>query len=232
MEIEKRDVGNRLPNLDPNKRYLKKYWPIIKNELGKHYRKKSSHPLTLTFAVGGAGAEKHYGESILASLGPKIRKHEIRLNLIAGTRPEIYEYFRNAVTKHHLEQELDQYINIQFSLHKKGHFEEFNKLLHTTDILWTKPSELSFYTALGLPIIIAPPLGKHEEYNRDWLVHRGTGYSQDRPDACVEWLYDWLDKGFLAEAAWEGYLETPKYGTYNIEKLVFSKDKECPRCRF
>ena len=53
-------------------------------------------------------------------------------------------------------------IRILYNQDKNEYFRQFNELLHDTDILWTKPSEMSFYCGLGLPIIIAPPIGPHE----------------------------------------------------------------------
>ena len=34
-------------------------------------------------------------------------------------------------------------------------------MLRETDVLWTKPSELCFYPALGIPLIMSAPLGAH-----------------------------------------------------------------------
>mgnify|MGYP006200480153 CR=1 FL=1 len=45
-----------------------------------------------------------------------------------------------------------------------------------------KPSEMSFYSGLGLPCIIAPPVGAHERYNRRWLREQGVGLKQRRLD--------------------------------------------------
>jgi len=97
LEILKQDLGHRLPNLDPNKIYLTRYKETIKKQLGRYYKTKSNHPLTLTYVVGGAGAEKEIAESILRSLRNKIKKHEIRINLVAGTRLEIEQYFRSII---------------------------------------------------------------------------------------------------------------------------------------
>ena len=36
-----------------------------------------------------------------------------------------------------------------------SYYEAMNALLARTDVLWTKPSELTFYAALGLPIVRA-----------------------------------------------------------------------------
>lgn len=225
LKILKKDLGERLPNLDPEKIYLSKYKEVIKKELGRCYRKKSNHPLTLTFTVGGAGAEKEIGTFILESLKQKIKQHKIRINLIAGTRLEVKQYFENIIKELNLNKEINSYINILCTLDKKSHFKEFNELLHTTDILWTKPSELSFYSALGLPIIIAPPLGAHETRNQEWLIKMGSGITQENPAYTDEWLFDWLEKGSLVKTAWAGFMEAPKYGTYNIEDVIFSKNK-------
>ncbi len=231
-EVIKKDLGERMANLDPNKIYIKRYKETIKAQLGKNFRNKSNHTLTLTFAIGGAGAQKEIGEKIIKSLKKKIKKHKVRLNIIVGTRLELNQYFLNIIKKAGLENEHGKYINLICELSKKSYFESFNEILHETDILWTKPSELSFYTGLGLPIIIAPPLGSHEIFNEKWLVTMGSGIKQEDPRYVNEWLFEWLDKGILAEAAWEGFQEAPSYGTYNIEKIIFSKNKKSVKLKY
>ncbi|MFH1408500.1 MAG: hypothetical protein ABIH34_01200 [Nanoarchaeota archaeon] len=226
MSILKRDLGYRLPNLDPKKIYLSRYRDLIRKELGGFYKTKSNHPLTLTYTVGGAGAQMAIGDALLYSLQHRIRKHQIRVNLVAGTRPDVSHHFTTVVEHLKLGHELDHYINIMYAPKKKDHFARFNALLHETDILWTKPSELVFYVALGIPLIIAPPLGAHEITNAQWLIRMGSGIQQEDPHYVNEWLFEWLDRGLFAEAAFEGFIEAPKYGTYNIEKVLFSKNKK------
>ena len=92
--------------------------------------------------------------------------------------------------------------------------------MHTNDILWTKPSEISFYAGLGLPIIIAPPVGAHERFNKEWLEHAGAGLVQGKPEYLEDWLSYLLEDGRLAEAAWHGFTKAPATGTYEIEKTV------------
>jgi hypothetical protein len=119
-------------------------------------------------------------------------------------------------------------VKIIYDPTKYEYLKEFNDVLRKTDILWTKPSELSFYAGAGLPIIIAPPLGAHEKYNRRWLLMNGAGFDQNNPVQVNEWLADWLKGGILAEAAMNGFINTPKLGTFNIEELIFSGRKPDP----
>jgi hypothetical protein len=96
------------------------------------------------------------------------------------------------------------------------YYQAFNALLRTTDILWTKPSELSFYAALGLALVLAKPVGSHERFNRRWLREQGVALKQDSPKFVDHWLEEWLNDGTLAAAAWTGYLRLPKHGTFRI----------------
>jgi hypothetical protein len=174
----------------------------------------------LTFTVGGAGAQRELGGQIIKSLAGKIRQGLIRVNLVAGVHHKVNEYFKKAIAKNNLTKALGKNICILFEINKEKYFERFNCCLRKTDILWTKPSELSFYCALGLPIIIAPPIGSQEKFNQRWLVNLGAGSRQEDPRYVDQWLFDWINSGFLAEAASQGFLEAPKMGTFNIEKIL------------
>jgi hypothetical protein len=221
LQILKHDLAQRLNNLDPKGRF----WAIHRVEV-EHYLlpencvKRSNRALTLTFAVGGAGAQKEIGGKILKSLITKIKMKEIRLNLVAGLRDDVKEYFKRAIREHGLEEEDGLGINVIHYSNREKYFHRFNSLLRTTDILWTKPSELSFYSALGIPIIIAPPLGSHEHWNKKWLLQHRAGFPQDDPEHCSEWLFDLLNDGLIAQAAWDGFLNGRKCGTFKIEELL------------
>ena len=96
----------------------------------------------------------------------------------------------------------------------------FSQAMRSTDILWTKPSELSFYCGLGLPIIMSPPIGAQEVFNRRWLLEIQAGISQDDPEYTEQWLFDLWREGSLAESAWDGFLKARKYGTYKIQEIL------------
>ena len=219
--ILKKSLGCRLAHLDPGKRYQKKYKHTLDSYLGRSYcTKKESHPLTITFAVGGAGAQRDLGIQILDSLHPHIDKGEIQLNLVAGSREDVFRYYEKEVKKLHFSKKHKGNVQIIYDADKVESFKKFNKILLTTDILWTKPSELSFYSGLGVPIIMAPTIGSQEEYNRAWLHAIGSGFEQEDPRYTHEWLFDWLESGWLAQAAMEGFLDAPHNGVYHIEDIA------------
>ncbi len=221
LNILKQSIGCRIGNLDPKQRYQKKYSHTLDYYLGERYCKlKAKHPLTITFAVGGAGAQRDIGVTILKSLHKYIDKGEIALNLVAGSRLDVYQYYRKAVKELHFKKQHGGNVKIIYDAHKLRYFGQFNKILLTTDILWTKPSELSFYAGLGIPIIMAPTIGSQEEFNRSWLHSINAGFEQEDPAYTHEWLFDWLDSGWLAEAAIEGFLDAPRNGVYHIEDIV------------
>ena len=60
----------------------------------------------------------------------------------------------------------------------RAYYARFNALLARTDVLWTKPSELTFYAALGLPLVCGAPVGVHERHNRRWVREAGAGVKQ------------------------------------------------------
>lgn len=218
-EIARKDLVNRLLNLDPKGEYYKRYKPVIETYAGE-LPKKSDHILTLMFAIGGAGAQKEIGAHILKSLKNNIKKKEIKFVIGIGTRESLKEYYLKHIHRLRLEKEIDQGVELVSGNTVYEYFDNFNKRLRTVDILWTKPSELSFYTALGIPMIIAPPIGSQEDFNKRWLLHMGSGVLQENPKYTNEWLFDLLKGGVLAESAMEGFIEIEKMGTYNIEKIV------------
>jgi len=218
-EYLKADLKDRLEVLDPEGVYRKKYSKLIEAYLCPVAEiNGASRPLTLTFAVGGAGAQRDLGILVLKRLKNKIIENKIQLNLVAGSRQDVAEYFEKALKENFLQN----YKNVQviYSPDKTEYFRQFNQILRSTDLLWTKPSELSFYSGLGLPIIMMEPIGSQEEYNRRWLLGVGAGVDSKNPNYVDEWLFDFLNSGWLAEAAMRGYLNAPKMGTYNMENIV------------
>ncbi|MDO8499574.1 MAG: hypothetical protein Q7S66_02835 [bacterium] len=227
LRLLKGDLVKRISNLDPDGWYMRKYGGTMKQFLKD--RTNTNHkdrPLTLTFAVGGAGAQRKLAHAILLSLKAKILKQEIIFNLVSGTRSDVYRYFHEQITDHGMSKMLGKSVNIISGTNKEDYFDNFNIVLRDTDILWTKPSELVFYSALGLPIIMAPTVGSQEDYNKYWLTKIGGGIDQEDPHLTHEWLFDWVNSGWLAEAAMAGFLDGRQFGVENIKKIVFEGIKE------
>jgi len=214
--------------LDPNRRYLKQYGKTVEQYLGKQSpiqsptfsRLKSdfkhsglTRRVSLTFAIGGAGAQADIAEDIMESVESLAKEGMVELHIIAGIHTKLAEDLKKKAGPH---------IFVHSSGNKKRYFEDFSKILRKTDILWTKPSELVFYAGLGVPLILAPPVGSQEVSNRKWLLDIGAGVDQGKPNLTHQWLPDLLKEGALAEAAMQGFIEIPKDGAENIKKLIFN----------
>lgn len=221
-------LAARLCNLDPQGIFHERYHKVLRTQLGpaRCGMSASHHPLTLTYSVGGAGAQRQLGVQILQSLKQKISRQEIRLNLVPGTRKDVAAFYQRAAADLGLKKQLGEWLVIPTFDSRAQYFEGFTELLKTTDILWTKPSELSFYTGLGIAVVMAPPIGSQEKFNRIWLQYMGGGVAQNDPRYASEWLFDWINSGGIARMAWNGYMEAPTHGTYRIEDVVLGQPSE------
>ncbi|MBL0321899.1 MAG: hypothetical protein IPP80_05900 [Ignavibacteria bacterium] len=211
----KNDLSVRLKVLDPTGRFHTLHGKNVEHFLGPD----TSHPiptdrvLTITYAVGGAGALKEIGASLLRTFKERLQSGSMQLNLVAGTRTEVRSWFE--------EQKLEivgpnARVSVIYGDTLDEYFAAFNAAIRTTDILWTKPSELSFYAGLGLPIIMTPTIGSQEKFNRKWLLEIGAGMRQEKPEYASEWLFELIENGRIADMAWLGFLRGRKLGYYHI----------------
>ena len=218
LPVLKEDLGQRLFYLDPSELFRQRHGPSVEHFLGKKqciFR--HERVLTVTFSVGGAGAQTEVGMSIARSLKKSIHDGRIRLNLAAGVKPSVRDSFQQ------LKSEVapdSPYLQILHADNLDDYFDVFDGALRSTDILWTKPSELSFYCGLGIPIVTTPAIGSQEQFNRRWLLELGAGIRQENPDYTDQWLFDYLRNGLFADAAWSGFLKARKLGIYNILDIL------------
>lgn len=222
LEILREDLFGRLLRLDPKRKFFSFHQKSVAHWLGeKTIPPQENDAFYLTFAVGGAGAQIGLIRTILKSLGEKIRNQEIKINLLAGVQRHAFETILGYINSLELAPCLGESVHLIHDLDVFRYLTKFNETLRTTDVLWTKPSELSFYCALGIPILMAPPIGMHEELNRRWLQEIHAGIEPAGPlEFSHEWLFDLRENGRLAEAAWDGFLKARKLGTYRIEDLI------------
>ncbi|MBI4138903.1 hypothetical protein HY479_02015 [Candidatus Uhrbacteria bacterium] len=220
--IIKKDLITRICNLDPNGIFRQKYQRTLDAELGPGTCPMGDghRPITLVFSVGGAGAQKKLGVDMVRSLKHRIQTGRIIVRLAAGTKTDVADYFTTQIKQLGLKRCLGKGIHVDSEPDRTTYFHRFTKRLRTTDILWTKPSEMSFYSGVGLPIIMAPSIGSQEAFNRIWLKTVNAGVTQGDPRYTDEWLFDWINSGGLARMAWNGYIEAPTHGSYRIESII------------
>jgi hypothetical protein len=226
LPVLKRDLAARLGRLDPTGAFGDAAGAEVAHVLGVAPPRGPSPPPLVTFAVGGAGTQAGLPARFLPGFRQAIEARRLRLALVAGVRAEVAATLTRAVQAAGLETHLGGAVRILHTPAIADYFPAFNALLAETDVLWTKPSELTFFGALGLPLVFAPPVGRHEAYNLRWARECGVGLEQGDPASMAERLLDWLEDGALAGAAWSGFMRMPKYGTYRIADIVSQAEAE------
>lgn len=227
----RQNLRRRLVALDPRGAFLRECQEEVSHFLGD-LPSKGSVPPHLVFAVGGAGAQAELVEAFLPSLAHSLRRGKLKLTLVAGLRAEVADLFRRVIHSADLDKEhAAGRIDILIEKTHNDYFRAFNELLVATDILWTKPSELTFYGALGIPLLFSTPVGSHERYNRTWGINSGAGIKQMDLRHTGEWFWEMVKDGTFAGAAWTGYMRMPKFGLYRIVEEVLGKQalEDCLR---
>jgi hypothetical protein len=214
LSVLKRHLTRRLARLDPRGRFGGQMGDEAARRLGGAPVDAERLAPLVVFAVGGAGAQAGFARQFLPSLRPLIEEGRLRLALLAGTRPAVARLFQELVAYHDLAGHPG--VRVVSAPDLDGYFRACNALLAEADVLWTKPSELTFFAALGLPLIIAPPVGIQEVYNQRWALENGAGLPQRVTAAAGDWLGEWLQDGTLAGAAWNGFTRLPKRGLHRI----------------
>ncbi len=228
LPVLRRDLGARLVRLDPRGTFREQVGPEIAHFLGDLPAEQEGRPPLAVFAVGGAGAQADLAAALLPALRPLIDQGRLRLTLVAGVRREVAARFALEVRAAGLESALapsvssatgaapERPVSILLEDDHDVYFDRFHTLLGEADLLFTKPSEMVFFGAVGLPLVLTRPVGVHERYNRRWAVENGVGLKMRDPHQAGDWLREYLTEGTLAAAAWFGYLRLPKFGLYRI----------------
>jgi hypothetical protein len=178
---------------------------------------RKGRPPLVVFAVGGAGAQVPLAKSVIRGLTKQILEGNLRLAMVAGRRADVAAALRSAFAAQDLTGHPGAELLYESDIYV--YFRRFNELLARADVLWSKPSELTFFSALGLPFIAAPPVGAHETYNLRWATDRGAALPQHDPAVAGDWLLEWLEDGVLASAA-EAGMCLPQMGLYEIVDQV------------
>jgi hypothetical protein len=222
LPVARKDLAARIVRLDPSGVFREQYRDILEGELGELPEEQEGETPRLLFAIGGAGAQVELAEEFLPGIRDAIVDEKLELTLVAGTRDEVKARFKAILRGVGLLDALGGPIEILHEPTFEPYYRRFNRRLRTTDILWTKPSEMTFYGGLGMAMLFAPPIGVHEKYNRRWAVEAGAGLVQRELDVTWDWLEEWLEDGTLAAAAWSGFMRLPTRGVYRIRELLGS----------
>lgn len=151
----------------------------------------SDKPLRLLFSVGGAGAGAKSLLESLKKLSPYIKEGKIAVFLNFGDHKNVYEYLckKDAELMKDCHKFFDEYGKIEelvkelrtadakgiYCFYNSDIFEAVyssNLLMRVSDILLTKPSELSFYP---IPKIFTKHIGGHEAYGAIHGAEYGDG---------------------------------------------------------
>ncbi len=220
LSILKRNLAARLVRLDPSGEFRRSMPEELAHFLGALPGGLAGQPAQLPFAGGGAGAQAGMAADFLPGFRRALEAGTIRVALVAGARADVDARFREILHRAGMEPLLGGPVEILHEPGFRAYYARFNALLARTDLLWTKPSEMTFYGALGIPLVLAAPVGVHERYNRRWARESGAGLKQRETRFASEWIADWLADGLLAAAAWAGYMRLPKFGLYRILEAV------------
>jgi hypothetical protein len=224
LAVQRADLARRLVRLDPSGAFLGVARSEVEAELGP-LPPTPRGPVHLVVTIGGAGAQTVRVRRLLSSLADAMMRGLVRVTLVAGDRGDVRRRFQSwlasvhpapppgAISILHRDSFLDAY-------------RAFNRVLHDADVLWTKPSELSFYAALGLPLLLAPPVGDHERHNARWLVDNDAALPC--PDAGELWpvLERELASGGLARRAFSGADRLPRRGLYRCARAIEVAEEE------
>jgi hypothetical protein len=212
-ETLKKNLAARLVRLDPRRTFRRAQWEEeLEHKLGPLPRDEEGKPPLLTFAVGGAGAQLPLAQQLVRGARAHVAEGRLRLALVAGRRQEVAEKLREVVRDCGLEGQVELLEDPDVF----GYLRRFNELLARTDVLWSKPSEITFFAALGLPLVCAPPVGVHESWNQRWACERGAALEQHDPRTAGDWILEWVEDGTLANVAWNGFNALPSTGLYDI----------------
>jgi hypothetical protein len=213
LPILRRNLARRLARLDPSGAFRAGQRDELAARRGAPPAGDGQPPL-LVFAVGGAGAQAELPGRFLPSLRGAIEGGRLRLALLGGVRPQVGSRFASLLAR----AGLDGHPGVQVVVGRDvdSYFRACNALFADADVLWTKPSEMTFFGALGLPLILSSPVGAQEVQNRRWAVEQGSGLAQRDPRYAGEWIAEWLENGALAGAAWSGFTRLPQQGLYRI----------------
>ncbi|HUI30916.1 MAG TPA: hypothetical protein VLX91_11925 [Candidatus Acidoferrales bacterium] len=178
----------------------------------------STLPMTIMFPFSGAGAYSNVLADLVKAIHEDLKEGTLRLIVSCGDNSRALRNAENIFINYGIEEL--EYAEIMYHEDVFAAFDEFNAALKSTDVMITKPSEMVFYAALGIPLVFLPPIGAHEEKNRDYLFENDCAVNMVPTSDFPRWLEKSRRKGLLLEIAENGFTKLPKNGSIAIDELV------------
>ncbi len=217
LPVLRREAAERLARLDPSGAFRSRSGPVAERLLGLAVPPPSGSPPRIAFCVGGSGAQAGHARRFLPAARGEILAGRLRVLLVAGNRGGVALAFRRWTADAGLGP---PGVEILFEPRVEDYLAAFHARLGEVDLLWTKPSELCFFAALGIPLLLAEPLGAHERRNLDLAVALGAGIVAPAPEGLPALLVTGLRDGSLAACALAGFRGLPKTGTYRVLREI------------
>ncbi len=212
-------TGFPLPSADTggrDLRLLERDFDVRKTRLASN----STLPLTIMFPFSGAGAYSNVLADLVKSIIDELKDGKLRLIVSCGDNEHALKNAENMFINYGIEEL--EYAEIMYDEDVFVAFDKFNSALKSTDVIMTKPSEMVFYAALGIPLIFLPPIGAHEEKNENYLFENNCAVNLVPISDFPGWLENSRRKGLLSELAENGFNNLPKNGSIEIDELVCS----------
>jgi hypothetical protein len=212
-------LARRLRRLDPSAVFTGPDDDELAARLGP-IQGSDGRPPRVTFCVGGVGAQAGRARQLLNALRQPISEGLLRLTLVAGTDARLAARFTRWLRRTGLDRIPGEPVDVVCEPDFADYYTRFNQVLSDTDLLWTKPGELVFYAALGLPVVLDDPVGDHERRNLEWLTAAGAAVKRPAMDRVWRWLEESLSRGAFARLAWNGYDRLPRDGAARVADLL------------
>ncbi|MBL9086525.1 MAG: hypothetical protein JNM10_05240 [Planctomycetia bacterium] len=218
-DARRRALAARLARLDPRGAFALTA-PDARALRAEADARDVARPMEVAFAVGGAGAQVELARRLVVALAPRLRAGTARLTLVAGTREDTAARLHAAVARAGLASAEGAAVEVLFEPTFEGYAARFHRRLADLDVLWTKPSEITFFGPAGFALALTTPLGAQEHANRAWARRLGAALDAGDPRHAGAWLDRHLADGALARVAFAAATRMPRHGTERILALA------------
>jgi hypothetical protein len=188
----------------------------------RHLQPGSREPMTLLFSLSGAGCYVKLLKRMLTALTGALKLGTVRF--IAGLHDNRRVYA--ALDRWLKVTALDATgaVSLLYDADIRTAFRQYNAALRTADLLVTKPGELVFYAALGVPQILLPCVGRHEQANRSFLVDQGCALDFPGCKGFAQWMETHRAAGDFDRIIDRSLAVLPQRGAFHIDEVMRGGD--------